>query len=289
MELTWNGQDAVYQQRKYCCGNKEHGKWDDCQWYSDIGAIIVPVGTNVEGYCYTGCPSGQVRVALDQYGGGCEGDGGRSKCCKPNYTTLSKRSYTDPEQELADSVKTFMEDPMCEYRPFGKRSLDAGFEYGNASYDPGPLERRSSSKPQADVEQLLYSLVVTYSATAAGRDIWKNHVVSVYPNLTVESIRAFVESSTIAIMNGSADFVESIVCAMQYYNNFLADRKAVSCECERDDCCENDDIICILDGESDTSWRRDLLDKRSGPRQSKVELDNGQVTTFYSISVSVIY
>ncbi|RMJ21383.1 chitinase [Aspergillus sp. HF37] len=131
--------------------------------------MIVPVGTNVKGYCYTGCPSGQVRVALDQYGGGCEGDRGRAKCYKLNYMTLSKRSYTDLEQELADNVEAFMEDPVCEYKWFNKRSLGAGWEYRNTSH--GQLERRSSSKPRDNVEQLLYSLVVTYSATAAGLDI----------------------------------------------------------------------------------------------------------------------
>lgn len=64
----------------------------------------------VDGYCASGCPNDRVRVALETRNG-CEGDGGRARCCKPKYITLSKRSYTDAETSLEQSVKEFMNDP----------------------------------------------------------------------------------------------------------------------------------------------------------------------------------
>jgi GH18 family chitinase len=120
-KYTWNGQEATYQERKYCCDQKDDTKWEDCEWFDNVGIFSVDSAA-VDGYCASGCPNDRVRVALETRNG-CEGDGGRARCCKPKYITLSKRSYTDAETSLEQSVKEFMDDPSCGIDDYWKRDL----------------------------------------------------------------------------------------------------------------------------------------------------------------------
>jgi hypothetical protein len=42
------------------------------------------------------------------------------------------------------------------------------------------------------MQDLLSMLVLSYTVLEASREIWKRHVISLYPNLTVEKIRAYM-------------------------------------------------------------------------------------------------
>jgi hypothetical protein len=87
------GQEGTgWEKRSYCCSKEDDVKWSNCEWRNDIG--LIDDKSYVDGYCLSSCPDGYVRVAIDQHGGGCKGDGGRAKCCLPKYSTVSKRSYT---------------------------------------------------------------------------------------------------------------------------------------------------------------------------------------------------
>lgn len=130
---TLTGQEATYQERKYCCDQEEDTKWEDCEWYDHHGLLRVPAGGEPDGYCWSNCPSDTVRVAMETRNG-CEGDGGRVKCCTPRYTTISKRSYNDAESRLEQNVKDFMNDPSCgkEDYTLSKRDL-TDLSLGNIS------------------------------------------------------------------------------------------------------------------------------------------------------------
>ncbi|KAF7115479.1 hypothetical protein CNMCM5793_002437 [Aspergillus hiratsukae] len=232
-KYTWNGQEATYQERKYCCGEKDDTKWEDCEWFDNVG-IFPADSAAVEGYCASGCPSDRVRVALETRNG-CEGDGGRVRCCKPKYTTVSKRSYTDPESRLEQSVKEFMADPSCGIDNYWKRDLAVdGYLFGNLSDEavsPSALTlvRRASSKAQEDIEELLTTLLLSYTVSEASREIWKKHVVSLYPNLTVEKIRAYMTGARDWVREGTWRLIDLIICNMATYNSKLGDVEPIQC------------------------------------------------------------
>ncbi|RLL97667.1 hypothetical protein CFD26_105658 [Aspergillus turcosus] len=228
---TWNGQEATYQERKYCCDEKDDTKWEDCEWFDNVG-IFPADSAAVEGYCASGCPSDRVRVALETRNG-CEGDGGRVRCCKPKYTTVSKRSYTDPESRLEQSVKEFMAHPSCGIDDYWKRDLAVdGYLFGNVSDEvgsPSALVRRASSKAQEDIQELLSTLLLSYTVSEASREIWKKHVVSLYPNLTVEKIRAYMTGARDWVREGTWRLIDRIICNMAIYNSELGDVEPIQC------------------------------------------------------------
>lgn len=53
---------------------------------------------------------------MDKYGGGCDGKGGRSKCCLPKLQTITKRE--DPmNSQYKYALVDFLEDSFCDYSP----------------------------------------------------------------------------------------------------------------------------------------------------------------------------
>ncbi|GFF29663.1 hypothetical protein IFM61606_10399 [Aspergillus udagawae] len=201
-KYTWNGQEATYQERKYCCDQKDDTKWEDCEWFDNVRIFSVDSAA-VDGYCASGCPNDHVRVALETRNG-YEGDSGQAWYYKPKYITLSKRSYTDAETSLEQSVKEFMDDPSCSIDNYWKRDLvlDDYLLRNVMSYEfssPLVLIRCASSKAQEAMQDLLSMLLLLYTVSEASQEIWKRHVISLYLNLTVEKIRAY--------MTGARDWV----------------------------------------------------------------------------------
>ncbi|KAH2160802.1 hypothetical protein KXW37_009822, partial [Aspergillus fumigatus] len=276
----WN-----YQERKYCCDNYADEQWDDCQWYTDVG--LAPAGRGH--YCRSGCPNDRVRVAMEVRSKDCLGKGGRAKCCKANYVTLSKRAYTDDEEELATSIQEYMKDQTCGSNSwYLKREVDFHIAHGNLSAMPMPtlLMKRSSLKSQEAMENLLYAIAVQYGASTIKQEIWKQYVLPLYPNLTAANVRKWIHSQTISVSQGYEYLVESIVCNLAYYNAALGEMGAVSCKCETSDCCDSGDTLCSSDGGYDTSElsTRSLLQKRAGPRPFDVTFANGQSMHWVSFS-----
>ncbi|KAF7137044.1 hypothetical protein CNMCM5793_006895 [Aspergillus hiratsukae] len=274
------------QERKYCCDNQADEQWDDCQWYTNVG--LAPAGRgDVEGYCRSGCPDDRVRVAMDKYGGGCVGKGGRSKCCTANFVTLSKRAYTDDEATLAANIQEFMQDQTCGSNSwYLKREVDFHVAHGNLSAMPMPrsLVQRSSRKSQEAMENLLYAIAVQYGASTVKQDIWKQYVLPDYPNLTANKIRTWMHEQTISVSEGYSYLVGSIVCNLAYYNAAFGEQNAISCECQDSDCCDGD-TLCSSDGgyESSDLAARSILQKRAGSRSFDLEFDDGQTMHWVSL------
>lgn len=77
---------------EYCCDqDDDDSKWSECAWYGG------PKSNDPIGYCSSTCPSGLVRVSMDQ--SGCAGGSARARCCKPDYKTLHKRQSDEDEKE----------------------------------------------------------------------------------------------------------------------------------------------------------------------------------------------
>jgi GH18 family chitinase len=275
---TLTGQDATYEERKYCCDQDDNVKWSDCQWYDALG--ISESVFQVIGFCDNNCPSDRVRVALDQHGGDCKGDGGRAKCCIAKYSTVSKRSYTDSESQMESNLKDFMDDPRCGLDDYSfKRDL-AGMDLssGNISFSGDThsisnLRRRASTKSMDVVLSMAYSIYITYDATAAIQEMWQRNVVSVYTHLTVETVRAFMLTAEDYYSRGSWNFVLDLVCNMGFMNARVGDIDPIRCDCDTPDCCDpNDSDSCAEDADADFITKRQL-EKRA--RNNEVELNDG--------------
>ncbi|KAL6410909.1 putative class V chitinase [Ilyonectria robusta] len=107
-----NGDGTVkIQERKLCCDQEDNKKWDDCQWYYNLGP-----GKDDYKYCRSGCPSDRVRVAMDAYWNK-DGHfecvrGARAKCCIPKHQSIEKRD-TSQNEVLRDALESFLTKPIC--------------------------------------------------------------------------------------------------------------------------------------------------------------------------------
>lgn len=285
-KYTMNGQEGTsWEERSYCCSEEDDVEWSKCEWRDDIGLMLDK--SYVDGYCLPGCPDEYVRVAIDQHGGGCKGDGGRAKCCLPKYSTVSKRSYTTREQSLDDLVKGFMDDPSCGADDYNLKRDLAGFEYsvGNTSLSdlsgtrtPTTLQRRSTTKQLDAIYTVAYALAVQFTINAAYEEIWKKRVLPSYPHLTVKAIRNYLTTSEDWAEGGISYKLEKVLCAPSIFDSKFAERSIVSCACETSDCCDaNDPDSCSdLDGDDDdsTALSKRVLDKRAS-RTFDVDLSDG--------------
>lgn len=241
----------------------------------------------VDGYCLPGCPDEYVRVAIDQYGGSCKGDGGRAKCCLPKYSIVSKRSYTTREQSLNDLVKGFIDNPSCRADDYNLKRDLAGFEYsiGNTSLSdlsgtrtPTTLQRRSTTKQLDAIYTVAYALAVQFTVNTAYEEIWKKRVVPSYPHLTVKAIRNYLTTSEDWAEGGISYKIEKVLCALSIFDSKFAERSIVSYAYETSDCYDaNDPDSCSdLDSDDDdsTALSKRGLDKRAS-RTFDVDLSDG--------------
>ncbi|KAJ0421668.1 hypothetical protein BJY00DRAFT_282156 [Aspergillus carlsbadensis] len=101
--------------RKLCYNPNEPLKsWDDCDWYNDWDP---PPEGKSEGYCSSTCPSGTVRLAMEQTNE-ClrHGGGHRVFCCKDGFYTTQTRP--DPSiQRFANVLDKYELDGSCDFLP----------------------------------------------------------------------------------------------------------------------------------------------------------------------------
>ncbi|KAK2750070.1 hypothetical protein FQN57_004562 [Myotisia sp. PD_48] len=282
---SWTNSAFFMQERKYCCGEEENKKWSDCKWYSDIGPFPAGRGES-QSYCRSGCPPDLVRVAMDGQNYQECGGGSRSKCCKANYGTLT---FSDDDKRLEEIVKEFMRFPSCGIddwvveQPFSP--MMSWNKTSNGTHPSSILEWGWSPNGQEKMLDLLSSLIITYTAKKAAQEIWKIHVVSFFPNLSVESIERGTDKVPSWKDKGSSYIVEQIVCNMGYYDAIFGLKSPISCVCEKSDCCPQGDEACSAGEETDIT---DVavggkLEKRAGRRTFSVKLDNGQVLVIRSL------
>lgn len=285
-----DGSIREVQEHKYCCDKKDDEQWEDCEWKTDIGLALAGHGVR-NGYCLSGCPDDTVRVALDQWGGDCVGRGARAKCCKANFNTITKRAYTDEEEDLADLVQEFMDDQTCGSNSwYLKREVDFHLEHGNLTSleMPMPLTRRSSLKSQEKMEDLLEAIAVRYGASVVKREIWDKYVVSKYENLTPANLRSWINDQITTITKSYSYLLESLICNMAYYNAVIGEKEVISCACETKDCCDSDDDYCSSDDGYDyteLSLSTRSLEKRAGPRPFDITFSDGRTMHYTSLGV----
>lgn len=229
------------QERKLCCEQEENKKWDDCQWYDNLGP-----GKDDDKYCRSGCPSDRVRVAMDKYwnkdGGGFNcARGARAKCCIPKHQSIVERD-TSQNEVLRDALESFIQSPMC--------SEDGGgWAWGSLdsrdlnSSEPSSLislvERQEASYgdfAQDEIKNLVYLLLLA-RATPRQEEIWDGLVPTKFPNLKWSTLKDWVDDTSALIRYGYDQLAYLITCHMGDFNDWVGGTETMSCECDSDLCC----------------------------------------------------
>jgi hypothetical protein len=95
----WKAGESHQQTRKLCCDTSNKTKrFENCEWHDGTG-MIHP--TNSLMYCWSGCPYGQIRVAMND-DGNCRHGGAQALCCDGS-------DYTETEH-LSDELQQFHDD-----------------------------------------------------------------------------------------------------------------------------------------------------------------------------------
>ncbi|KAL2695054.1 hypothetical protein AAEP93_004177 [Penicillium crustosum] len=292
VKYTWNGNEGTsWETRKYCCDDDDKTKWDDCEWRDDIGLALAD-GV-VKDYCYSGCPSDKVRVAMDQHRDGCKGDGGKSMCCSANYVTKTKRSYTDSESRLESNVKAFMKNPDCGSDAYNfKRDLESmefvGLSSGEYNHT-SVLHRRFDTRPYESMRGLMLDIGFTLVAGQAAIEIWDKNVASVYKNFAVDKIQSWLKKNPEWKEDGMVDYSALIVCNMDIFDDKIGGEDSeISCEYAYRSCCPDGQEDCSDEDSDDDDDGGNLearsLEKRAGPRPSRVPFRNGGSLNWESFS-----
>lgn len=277
----WIAQNWVIQERKLCADTSNSDKtWDGCDWYDNLG----PTSSGRSSECASSCPTGKVRVAMDQYGGGCLKNGGaRSYCCDANYITYSKED-SPTLTEFETDLDGFLPDPYCGT----SSSLSAKRSHEEES-DIIPRASTLKTSP-IDMAYFLGQALVTLlqdkvytQLESAEEDYWNSKVPQNFSNLDMDTIQKFANNSTYFYYNGPTSAANDLVCRLPVYNDLVlgiippacvgdvcaADVEPDLCE-EEDD--EDDDVSLSsrMLGRDEADGKLHWLEKRAKAKSYSV-------------------
>ncbi|KAL4867514.1 hypothetical protein BDV12DRAFT_198207 [Aspergillus spectabilis] len=278
-KYTLTGQEATYHPRKYCCDQIEDTKWEDCEWHGMYGSLIVNEDTSLDGYCWSNCPDDTVRVALETRNDCDAGDGGRAMCCTPKHVTTLHRPYNEAETRMEQLVEEFMDNPSCGIDDYQKRD-HAVYANDFLDTDDGSpiLVPRASIKAQETIQEMLQGLILSYQVSSVANQIWTAFVVHIYPHLTIENIRYYINQSLDWVKEGSSSLVLDIVCNMASWNARLGDEGSITCEWQVLETTDEEDELGEDVEEIDWLDSRSLV-KRAPAEKYGLKLNIGRTIT----------
>ncbi|KAI3088813.1 CAZyme family GH18 [Penicillium roqueforti] len=235
---AWNNGERHQHKRKYCCdASRKNKKFENCEWH-DGSDLIHPVTSDMR--CWSGCPDGQIRVAMND-DGKCLYGGARAYCCDgTDYTETEHLS--DELQQFQDELSDWITNAKCELH-LTKRS--------------GGLEVRE------DLCEIVakHSLVVKLAALFAGylnlsgrtshynrlANIW-NSVSNTFEHLSTRYMLPWITSNLTYpefYRQGYEDTARRILQVPEWYDEMIADSKGtIFCTL---DLCEYGDGMCDQD------------------------------------------
>lgn len=264
------------QERKLCCDQEDNKKWDDCQWYDNLGP-----GKDDDKYCRSGCPSDRVRVAMDAYwnkDGNFEcARGARARCCIPKHQTIEKRD-TSQNEVLSDAISSFLDNPVCSedgggwaWYSLASRDLNSS-EPSSSSEKATSLTRRQKGSfgnfEQDEIKTVVYALILG-RATLREIEIWDDLVPVKFPNLEWSKLKNWISDTQALIRYGYDQLAYLITCHMGDFNDWVGGSDTDDCECDSDACCPNGGDWC----ESEDSVPDDNYGSSSISLQGKMEGD----------------
>ncbi|KAH7128090.1 putative class V chitinase [Dactylonectria estremocensis] len=229
----------------------EDNKWDDCQWYDNLGP-----GKDDDKYCCSGCLRDCVRVAMDAYWNK-DGDfecarGARAKCCISKHQTVEKRD-TSQNEILCDALESFLAEPIC--------SEDGGGWTWTSSLTAREVNSSEPILPPQDSEtakrmELTTSLERRQSSFGSfEQDEIKN---------LVYALHLATASDTKAVVRYGYDQLAYLVtCHVSEFNDWVGGSTTDDCECDSDACCPRGGDWCVSeDSEPDDAYGSTAITKR---------------------------
>ncbi|EGX89977.1 class V chitinase, putative [Cordyceps militaris CM01] len=301
------------QERKMCCTQEDNKKWDDCQWYNNLGP-----GGDDDRYCRSGCPSDRVRVAMDDTWNkdgnfGCT-RGARAKCCIPKFQSVEKRD-TSQNEVLRDALESFLNNPICSENGGGWTWGSLGAREANASlllhplppkleaslahlrrhvrdlpvdathsglvaaalHDTSLAQRQSSfgNYAQDEIKNLVYALLLV-RATVRQTQIWDGLVPNKYPNLQWSKVKTWVKDTEAVVKYGYDQLAYLITCHMGDFNDWVGGGKKDDCKCDTSYCCPDGGDWCASEESvPDDSGRK--VKRENGTLQGREEEEYARI------------
>ncbi|EXF81327.1 hypothetical protein CFIO01_00989 [Colletotrichum fioriniae PJ7] len=263
---------------KYCCDQPEEDKkWKDCEWQGMTDWTDEDTGLK---FCNPSCSGGLTMVAMEHTG--CSGGGARARCCKPGWTTSTTR-YENSEDEYFESyIKLFMADPVCSSNIFFGNPLKARDEQ-SVSYSNGTLASRQiwgigdiqSFATEQYMEKMVSELFMG-TPRESTKSIWNNTMLSYseFNSLSYANLHDYQQAQGYDYyLQLGTQWPRYVVCNLGSINAAIKGGDGegdgsctITCACTRDDCCDEDDDICIKwskDGETTALQKRG--EKKSYP------------------------
>lgn len=241
-------------ERRYCCDEQnDKRRWSNCAWHDNLGAA----GQGAR--CWSGCPKDQVRVAMDAFGGHCNGAGSRSYCCDAvNYDVETK--YSDEIQGYRDAMTTWVKQPTCpNSRRSAKRDGNPVWDLRHVETEPAIALRRDDSQlggnlPVDKVLTLLIAILRTAWQSSmseidkARRKAWDDSIKQVSATLVTYALMSFLTDSTrypSFQQEGAEATAEMILCEPHVYEALIkrSSKGGVICDaelCSIDNLCNDD-------------------------------------------------
>ncbi|KAH6699690.1 chitinase [Leptodontidium sp. MPI-SDFR-AT-0119] len=257
--FSWGNPIAV-QERKYCCDESDTAAtWSGCKWVKDL--LPGPAGRTADNFCYSNCPDGLVRVAMDKYGDGCgvksEAKGDRAYCCTPDYTTTQVVVDRDLLEYTAD-IEEFLEEGSCQYDAvFGKRdmvfAMNTSTETALEACANSLLVARDKSASQIATAYMCYRMIRQVGTAAELKPVsgaWDNTFGTKWPNLQLSRLKEYFLGYIALVSDGVQATCDRLVCNLDYFSQMIGGTQV---NCNVDLCTINSGLCCDPEGtESET-------------------------------------
>ncbi|KAF7899408.1 hypothetical protein EAE99_012329 [Botrytis elliptica] len=191
-------QDAplIYQSRVYCSNTGTgNGSWGECNVYKNHGPT--PPGRS-RGWCQSGCPIGQIRVAMEDPSP-CQDNGGAIvTCCEGDYSyEKSQVVVSELLKKYQDAAKDFVESYQEECSAFLASNANGdGLNLGSSAFNLDSRSKKGFSSVETMV-LLLYTLlndpIDGNTMLRAERELWELTMQSLgLQNLGLTPLRNFL-------------------------------------------------------------------------------------------------
>lgn len=244
-----SSQNSNQQTRKLCCDtSKKNKKFENCEWH-DGSDLIHPATSDMR--CWSGCPDGQIRVAMNQ-NDKCLYAGARALCCD-GTDYMETEHLSDELQQFKEDLGDWLTNAVC-VRDLSKRDIN--------------LEAREDLCEIKPTHSIVIQLVAIFYGylDKGGRTNHYNRIVNMwnivtnqFEHLSTKFMLPWITSNDTFpefYQQGFEATARSILWVPEYYDEMIANSKTdIYCT---QDLCDYGDGMCERDEDSLELMRREF-------------------------------
>jgi hypothetical protein len=192
-------------------------------------------------FCRSSFPTGQVRVALDQYDYSCQGKGGARSFCYEAIHTTTTETINPALQKWKDQLTEFLQKATCpapdilnptdEERGLLRRGVSGvTTTYGGGISNLNQVDYLCMTLARL-LKTTLFTQLVTQMITT-----WNNLVTVTFPNLVFTTLGPFMQSFTPFIENGAQFVAFDLLCRMPFYEELVEEDEDENPYCQGSIC-----------------------------------------------------